>query len=122
MLDLARTMNDQGGFDGLGDALLTIQGGGGGDSLGSRRILVRDVAQLIITAIDRPTLLVFEDLQWADELSVEVVGELARIGQDRPLLLLGAYRADELRSAPSIESGGRGCSASGSPRRRASSR
>ena len=96
VLDLARTMNDQGGFDGLGDALLTIQGGGGGDSLGSRRILVRDVAQLIVAAIDRPTLLVFEDLQWADELSVEVVGELARIGQDRPLLLLGAYRADEL--------------------------
>ena len=43
VLDLARTMNDQGGFDGLGDALLSIQGGGGGDSLGSRRILVRDV-------------------------------------------------------------------------------
>jgi DNA-binding CsgD family transcriptional regulator/tetratricopeptide (TPR) repeat protein len=96
VLDLARTMNDLGGFDGLGDALLTIQGGGGGDSLGSRRILVRDVAQLIVTAIDRPTLLAFEDLQWADELSIEVVGELARIGQDRPLLLLGAYRADEL--------------------------
>ena len=96
VLDLARAMNDQGGFDGLGDALLTIQGGRGGDSLGSRRILVRDVAQLIAAAIDRPTLLAFEDLQWADELSIEVVGELARIGQDRPLLLLGAYRADEL--------------------------
>ena len=89
VLDLARAMNDLGGFDGLGDALLTIQGGRGGDSLGSRRILVRDVAQLIVAAIDRPTLLAFEDLQWADELSIEVVGELARIGQDRPLLLAG---------------------------------
>ena len=82
-------MNDQGGFDGLGDALLAIQGGRGGDSLGSRRILVRDVAQLIVAAIDRPTLLAFEDLQWADELSIEVVGELARIGQDRPAAAAG---------------------------------
>jgi predicted ATPase len=96
VLDLARTMNDVGGFGELGDALLTLQGGRGADSLGSRRMLVRDVAQLIVASIDQPTLLAFEDLQWADELSLEVVGELARIGQDRPLLLLGVYRADEL--------------------------
>ncbi|HEU5202687.1 MAG TPA: AAA family ATPase [Candidatus Limnocylindrales bacterium] len=96
ILDLARTMNDLGGFGDLGDALLTIQGGRGADSLGSRRLLVRDIAQLIANAIDQPTLLAFEDLQWADELSIEVIGELARIAEDRPLLLLGAYRADEL--------------------------
>jgi DNA-binding CsgD family transcriptional regulator len=96
VLDLARTMNDVGEFGELGDALLAIQGGRGADNLGSRRLLVRDVAQLIVAAVDQPTLLAFEDLQWADELSIEVVGELARIGQDRPLLLLGIYRADEL--------------------------
>ena len=96
VLDLARTMNDIGGFGELGDALLTMQGGRGADSLGSRRLLVRDIAQLIVDAIDQPTLLAFEDLQWADELSIEVIGELARIGKDRALLLLGAYRADEL--------------------------
>ena len=96
VLDLARTMNDLGGFGDLGDELLTIQRGRGGDSLGSRRLLVRDIAQLIVRATDQPTLLAFEDLQWADELSLEVVGELARICGDRPLLLLGAYRADEL--------------------------
>jgi len=95
VLDLARTMNDVGGFGELGDALLTIQRGRGADSLGSRRLLIRDVAQLIVASIDQPTLLAFEDLQWADELSLEVVGELARIGQDRPLLLLGVYRVDE---------------------------
>ena len=96
VLDLARTMNDLGGFDGLGDALFDDPGwrwrrlaGIATDPRTRRR-------QLIITAIDRPTLLAFEDLQWADELSLEVVGEFARIGQDRPLLLLGAYRADEL--------------------------
>ena len=34
--------------------------------------------------VGEPTLLAFEDLQWADELSLEVVGELARAGRDRP--------------------------------------
>ncbi len=66
------------------------------DSLGSRRMLVHEIADRVIGAIDRPTLLVFEDLQWADELSLEVIGELARLGRERPLLLLGAYRLDEL--------------------------
>ena len=55
VLDLARTMNDMGGFGELGDALLTVQGGRGADNLGSRRLLVRDVAQLIVAAVDRPT-------------------------------------------------------------------
>ena len=50
VLDLARTMNDLGGFGELGDALLTIQRRRGGDSLGSRRLLVRDIAQLIVEA------------------------------------------------------------------------
>jgi DNA-binding CsgD family transcriptional regulator len=63
---------------------------------GSRRILVRNLAERIVAAVSRPTLLAFEDLQWADELSLEVIGELARLGRDRPLFLLAAYRVDEL--------------------------
>ncbi len=96
VLDLARTMRVRPEFGTLGDDLLAMRGGQGGDNMGSRRLLVRDLADLILTAIDRPTLLAFEDLQWADELSLEVVGELARLGRDRPLLLVGTYRADEL--------------------------
>jgi DNA-binding CsgD family transcriptional regulator len=34
-------------------------------------------------------------LHWTDELSLEVIGELARHLGDRPLLLVGDYRADE---------------------------
>ena len=49
-----------------------------------------------MSAIDAPTLLVFDDLQWADEISLEIIGELARLGRDVPLLLVGAYRVDEL--------------------------
>jgi DNA-binding CsgD family transcriptional regulator len=94
--DLARGMRENPAFGTLGSDLLALQGGGGGDSLGSRRMLVHEIADHIIEAVDRPTLLAFEDLQWADELSLEVIGELARLGRDRPLLLLGAYRLDEL--------------------------
>ncbi len=96
VLDLARTMRDHPAFGTLGADLLALQGGGGADSLGSRRMLVHEIADRIIEAVDQPTLLAFEDLQWADELSLEVIGELARLGRERPLLLLGAYRLDEL--------------------------
>ena len=96
VLDLARSMRHRDGFDTLGSDLLDLRGDEGADNLGSRRILVRDIAELIIDATDRPTLLCFEDLQWADELSLEVVAELARLGRERPLLLVGAYRLDEL--------------------------
>ena len=40
-------------------------------------------------------MLVFDDLHWTDEMSLEVIGELARHAADRPLLLIGDYRADE---------------------------
>ncbi len=94
--DLARTMREVPAFGSLGDDLLSMQGGQGGDSLGSRRILVRDLAERIANAIDRPTVLAFEDLQWADEMSLEVIGEIARLVADRPALVIGAYRADEM--------------------------
>ncbi|HEY4189335.1 MAG TPA: BREX system ATP-binding domain-containing protein, partial [Candidatus Limnocylindrales bacterium] len=102
ILDLARTMRmNPAAFGTIGDELLELRrrGGGdasGGDLLGARRMLVRDIADVIVQAIDRPTVLAFEDLQWADEVSLEVIGELARLARDRPLLLIGSYRIDEL--------------------------
>ena len=96
--DLARTMDPE-AFGDLGPRLLEIRGGQGADTLASRRILVRDIAEAVIDAIDRPTVLALEDLQWADELTLEVLGDLARLGQERPLLLLADYRFDELPRA-----------------------
>ena len=96
VLDLARTMQTEKTFGTLGDELLAVQRDEGGDRLGSRRMLVRRVAGMILDTIDRPTVLKFDDLQWADELSLEVIGELARLGGERPLLLIAAYRQDEL--------------------------
>ncbi len=93
--DMARSMSTT-DFGDLGARLLELRAGKGGDSLASRRILVREIAEAIVDAIDRPTALAFEDLQWADELTLEAIGDVARLGQDRPLLLLAAYRLDEL--------------------------
>jgi DNA-binding CsgD family transcriptional regulator/tetratricopeptide (TPR) repeat protein len=93
--DLARTMRRD-DFGDLGPDLLAMRGGKGGDSLASRRILVHEITDRIVAEIDRPTALVFEDLQWADELSLEVIGELARFAGELPLLLMASYRLEEL--------------------------
>ncbi len=98
VLDLARTMRHDPAFGALGDDLLAMPADQGEDNLAHRRLLVRDLAERIVDDVGTPTLLAFEDLQWADELSLEVVGELARLGPARPLLVLATYREDELPS------------------------
>lgn len=93
--DLARSMAPA-DFGTLGQRLLAVDRAQGPDSLGSRRRLVADIVRLIVQAIDRPTLLAFEDLQWADDLTLEIIGELARASRELPLLLIGAYRLGDL--------------------------
>jgi DNA-binding CsgD family transcriptional regulator len=75
--------------------LVAIDGKHDGDSLGSRRMIVRAVADRILEEIDRPTLLLFSDLHWTDEMSLEVIGELARHAPELPFLILGDYRVDD---------------------------
>jgi DNA-binding CsgD family transcriptional regulator/tetratricopeptide (TPR) repeat protein len=43
-----------------------------------------------------PVVLVFEDLQWADSASIEVIDFLTRNLGDHPALLLASYRSDEV--------------------------
>ena len=93
--EMATSLRGNADFGTLSEDLLAIDGRHHGDALGSRRIIVRSAADRILEAIDRPTLLVFSDLHWADEMSLEVIGELARHAGERPLLILGDYRADE---------------------------
>jgi DNA-binding CsgD family transcriptional regulator len=93
--EMANSMRENPDFGTLGPDLLAMDGSHGGDALGSRRLLVRGAADRILEAIDRPTMLVFDDLHWTDEMSLEVIGELARHVADRPLFLLAGYRADE---------------------------
>jgi DNA-binding CsgD family transcriptional regulator len=67
-----------------------------------RRMFVLDVVRRIVEVLDQRAVLIFEDLQWADELSLEVIAELARATRDRPLLLIGAYRSDEAAPGTSL--------------------
>jgi DNA-binding CsgD family transcriptional regulator len=93
--EMATGLRGSAPFGSLSADLLAIDGRHDGDALGARRIIVRSIADRILDAIDRPTLLIFQDLHWTDEMSLEVIGELARHASSRPLLLLCDYRADE---------------------------
>ena len=93
--EMATGMRGNAAWGGLSEDLLAIDGRHDGDALGARRLIVRSTADRILEAVDRPTMLVFEDLHWTDEMSLEVIGELARHAADRPLLLIGGYRTDE---------------------------
>ena len=93
--EMAAGMRGSGDWGSLSEDLLAIDGRHDGDALGARRLIVRAASDRILEAIDRPTMLVFDDLHWTDELSLEVIGELARHASDRPLVLVAGYRPDE---------------------------
>jgi ATP/maltotriose-dependent transcriptional regulator MalT len=68
-----------------------------GDAHHRRRLLVQDLADLLVTADPgTPVLIILEDLHWADELSLDVLGHLAGRLAPNPVLVAGAYRSDEL--------------------------
>ncbi len=93
--DLARAMRAA-DFGTLGAELLAIDPTRPGNQARPRRLIVRDIVERILDDIDRPTFIAFEDLHLADEMTLEVIGELARGAVDRPLLLIATYRPDEL--------------------------
>jgi DNA-binding CsgD family transcriptional regulator/transcriptional regulator with XRE-family HTH domain len=73
--------------------------GDAGDAHHRRRLLVQDLTDLLVTADPGPAvLIVLEDLHWADELSLDVLGHLAGRLAARPMLVVGAYRSEELHS------------------------
>ena len=116
--ELATGMRGSEEWGTLSEDLLAIDGRHDGDALGARRLIVRAVADRILEAIDRPTMLVFEDLHWTDEMSLEVIGELARHASEsaaaprRPTIA-----PTSSRPTGSTANGGRASSASGTPRR-----
>ncbi len=46
----------------------------------------------------RPLVVVVDDLQWADQLSVDVLNRTIRRLRDRPVLFLGGYRGEEIHT------------------------
>jgi len=93
--DLVRTMERTPAFA-IAPGSLTLVQAPDGHQPRSRRVLVLDLVDRITASLEAPTLLAFEDLQWADDLSLEIIGELARRIRDLPVLLVGAYRTDVL--------------------------
>ena len=98
VLDLARTMSQDAAFGSVGAEILSHRATRTGDMLARRQVLVHEIADLILGAVDAPTVLAFDDIQWADELSLEIIGELARRARELPLLVLVGYRRGELPS------------------------
>lgn len=96
LLDMARSMTRVAPFADLGRSLLAAVEAAMKGRQAARRLLVLEAVDRIVEAVDRPTLLAFDDLQWTDDLSLEMISELARAARDRPLLLVGAYRSDEV--------------------------
>ena len=64
---------------------------------GDRATLFEAIRQALAgIAASRPAALFLDDLHWADDATLELLGALARSLDAQPLLLLGAYRSDEL--------------------------
>jgi eukaryotic-like serine/threonine-protein kinase len=67
-----------------------------GPELNRERLLKALLAALSAAAEHQPTLLVIDDLQWADELSMAMLEKALGVGLDgQRLLLLGTHRTDE---------------------------
>ncbi|HXG40374.1 MAG TPA: AAA family ATPase [Candidatus Limnocylindrales bacterium] len=96
LLDMARSMTRLEPWSALGRRLLSLVDETIAAPQPARRVLVLRAVDLVVDALDRPTVLAFDDLQWADDLSLEIIAELARGTADRPLLIVGAYRTEEL--------------------------
>ena len=96
IFDLARTMLRIPAFAQLGHDLLSMSHAPDDAEPRSRRLLVLDIVDRITELLEAPAMLAFEDLQWVDDLSLEIIAELARRIRDKPVLLVGAYRTDEL--------------------------
>jgi predicted ATPase len=74
-----------------------------GQAAGSQlRVFQETLALLFDRAAAAPLLLVLEDLHWADTSTLDLVVFLAHNLDDRRVLLLATYRADELSSAERV--------------------
>ncbi|CAN5174565.1 LuxR family transcriptional regulator [soil metagenome] len=76
---------------------LTAEEAATGDSHRRRRLLVLEVVDRIAGLVaGGPLVLALEDLHWADDLTLEAMGQLGRRLDSLPMLVVGTYRSDEL--------------------------
>jgi DNA-binding NarL/FixJ family response regulator len=54
---------------------------------------------LVAASAQRPAIILLDDLQWSDETTLELLGALATPLREMPVLIVGAYRSDEMPRA-----------------------
>ncbi len=67
-----------------------------------RQVHILDLVRQFLHALaaEVPLLLIIDDLQWADRTSTDLLFHLGRHLNDRPLMIVGAYRPEELSAPP----------------------
>jgi DNA-binding CsgD family transcriptional regulator len=102
LIDLARSLvrDPAERFSAIGTAILgrlLDESDSTADAHRRRRLLVIDLADdLAALTTDTAVLLALEDLHWSDELTLDVLAQLARRVRDLPMLVVATYRSDEL--------------------------
>ena len=100
--DLARTAASTPELAEAGRDILALLDVAAEANTGGRRKLALQVVDRLLAVPDRPVLYCFEDVQWADDLSLDVISELARRSRDRSILIMAGYRSDELEPGSSL--------------------
>ncbi|MFP5318626.1 MAG: ATP-binding protein [Acidimicrobiia bacterium] len=79
-----------------------------GETSARSRLLLMDAVSRFLQALAamKPLVVVLDDLQWADESSLDLLDFLARAPRPGPVALIAAYRHDELPSAVRTRLGG----------------
>jgi DNA-binding CsgD family transcriptional regulator len=85
----------------LGAILVRPADSGGGGPAPSARGVAAEIRGLL-SQLERPPLLVLEDLHWADEPSHAVLLHLGRASKDDAHILVMTYRSEMLEGAPSL--------------------
>jgi len=67
------------------------------DGPGGHQRLIEGVARTLLASVEEPGIIVFEDLQWADDASVETISLLMNL--PRPHLVVLSYRDGEIAAA-----------------------
>jgi ATP/maltotriose-dependent transcriptional regulator MalT len=68
---------------------------------GSDRATLFEAIRCALAAVvaERPAIVLFDDLQWSDAATLELLAALAAPLRELPMLVLGAYRSDEIPRA-----------------------
>ena len=78
---------------------LAVPGADAGTAEDHRRLFEAVLRFVVHLATRRPVLVVLEDLQWADEMSLRLLAYLGRRLDDRRVLIVGSLREEELATA-----------------------